>query len=73
VIVSPTAFCISASRREQVEVEILLDDADARARQGDRFGADLRGDVGKFLAGAAGGNIELARILHRARGRHCRW
>ena len=35
--------------RQQVEVEILLDDADAVARQGHGLGPDLRRDVGEFL------------------------
>ena len=39
--------------REQVEIEILLDDADAVAGQGHRLGPDLGGDVGEFLARAA--------------------
>jgi hypothetical protein len=54
VTVWPTAFCISAAGRQQVEVEILLDDADAAAAQGHRLRLDLRRDVAEFLPAAAG-------------------
>ena len=49
---------------EQVEVEILLDDADVRTGQGDRLGANLRGDVREFQARAVGGDVELPPVLH---------
>ena len=51
--------------REQVEIEILLDDAEAVAGEGHRLGADLGRDVGKFLARAAGGEGDLPRVLHQ--------
>jgi hypothetical protein len=35
--------------REEIEIEILLDDPDTRARQGDGLGTDLSRDVRKFL------------------------
>ena len=58
-------FLHQCLRRQQVEIEILLDDADVGAGQGDRLGADLRGDVGEFLPRAAGGDIELPGVLNQ--------
>ena len=51
--------------RQQVEVEILLDDADAVARQGHGFGADLGGDVREFLTRAARRQGQLAPVLNQ--------
>ncbi len=50
--------------REQVEIEILLDDAEGVAGHGHRLGADLGRDVGEFLARAAGGDGDLPDVLN---------
>ena len=50
-------------RREQVVIEILLDDTRARCLERDGLGADRGGDVGEVLATAAARERELARVL----------
>ena len=60
-------------RRQQVEVEVLLDDVDAGRRQRDRFGADARGDVLELQARAARREVQRAHVLRPARGPGCRW
>ena len=52
-------------RRKQVEIEILLDDADAVAGQAHRLRSNLGGDVGEFLARAAVRNVQLPAVLNQ--------
>ena len=50
---------------EQVEVEVLLDDGEAVARQGDGLGTDRRRDVLQLQPLAAGGDVEAADVVHQ--------
>jgi hypothetical protein len=50
--------------REQVEIEILFDDRHVRRAERHRLRLDLARHVGEFLARAAGGQVELPRVLH---------
>jgi hypothetical protein len=52
--------------REQIEIEILLDDADVVGDDAHRLGTDLRGDVRKLLADPAGGKGDLPPVLNQS-------
>ena len=53
------------ARRQQVEIEILFDDANAAAAQRDGRRLDLRGDIGKFLAASSGRQVEHALVFNQ--------
>jgi hypothetical protein len=50
-------------RRQQVEVEVLLDDLDAVAAERDCLGTNARGHVLELEPRASGGEIERAHVL----------
>ena len=61
----PTAFSMSLAGRQEVEIEILLDDADVAGRQRHRLRPYLRRHILEFNALPAVLDVDLALVLHQ--------